>query len=465
MRDARQFAGRQPLRADGADELVSTADAGIDVDSTAETLNLSVALTLLGVSFTDANAFSSAEGVGMDGGTGADILSNEGELTGTIDATATGRSLSLARAGGAGASANSTARAAGGAQAGGAGDDRMENSGNVALTFDATASGQGIGISGGGLALSDASANSVVEAFGQRGDAGEDDLVNSGGLGIDATATTNAVSIAATAPGVSIASANSIADASATGLSGGDANDDIANQTGGVVEVLSSAVVISGSAAVTLAGASDAEARTGAKVLATGLAGDAGDDRIANAGRVTVMGVAESTAGSGSISVAGSSSARAGTEVETTAIGISGGAGLDTIENAGTLVVGPEAQSGEWMARLATDRLRRFRRQYGSAVSGYAHDGHRHRRRRERRRREFRRHHRECNAGATRLRRTQHFGSSSVGNRAFTRGRNRWSGWGRRLVLGRCVVAESLLAQRAHVTFGGSSGSAPRWQR
>jgi len=110
----------------------------------------------------EANAISVANGIGLDGGADGDTLRNLGTITGTVDSRAVARGIAIAGLGAGTAAANSTGRAESAGLAGGAGDDRLENSGSVDLTLDATAIGQAISGSLAGASISDASANAIV---------------------------------------------------------------------------------------------------------------------------------------------------------------------------------------------------------------------------------------------------------------------------------------------------------------
>ncbi len=340
--------------AEGADGLGNTESGSIVFDVSAATRDTAVALTLAGFSAADANAVSDATGTGLDGGDDNDVLVNAGTLTGTVSSRAVARGLSIAGLGAGTAAAASTGLATGTGMAGGAGDDRVENSGTVDLTLRATAIGQALGGTLAGAALSDAGATANVGGAGQRGDDGSDTLINSGTLRIDAGASTTARSVSAALLGAALASANSIAVSQGTGLSGGAGADTLINEVDGEVDVLATANVTATSVSVNVAGAADAEARTITSVGAVGLSGDEGDDAIDNLGLVLVRGVSRSTATGGSTSVSGAASARAGTEVETSVTGISGGAGTDAIVNSGVIRIGPGPDDDPWMSRLVT---------------------------------------------------------------------------------------------------------------
>ena len=229
--------------------------------------------------------------------------------------------------------------------------DDVTNSGVVDLAFSAEARGQSISVVQSGFALSEASAESTVDALGQGGDDGEDTLINSGRLHIEAGALTTARAIGGGQFGYTVAAANSIARAASSGMAGGSEDDTLINEASGVVDVSASARVNATSASVVVGGATEAEARTQSFVEATGLSGGAGADTILNAGSVTVGPEAADAWMSFlntqalSVSFAGATEAQSAASASTRAIGIDGGAEGDGIRNEGDIAVKANARS------------------------------------------------------------------------------------------------------------------------
>jgi uncharacterized protein YhjY with autotransporter beta-barrel domain len=352
---------------DGIDTLANMLGADIDVLATAESRDTSVAVTLTGIAAAGSAAAAVADSFAMAGGDGNDFLMNEGSVSQESVADARARSIAVSGLGGAISSAGALGHAIGTGLAGGAGDDKVHNSGDMTLTSTASSIGQSISfVNGGGAAVGEANANAIAEAAGLRGDGGDDMLTNSGNLSVTTQANTTARAISVNyGVGFSLGAANSVATTDVAGMLGGDGDDVLYNAGTGVIDLLAAAGVEAGSlAVVAVGGVASAEAKTMVDVNATGLAGEAGDDQVQNDGDLAVNGTSRSTATGGSVSVAGSSSSKAGTEVDSVVVGISGGLGADVIVNTGRIWVGPLADitaaewmpvNGAWMSVLKTD--------------------------------------------------------------------------------------------------------------
>lgn len=337
---------------DGADQLTNDQGGSILLVGNATTDHVAASLQLSGAGAANANTESVSRGVGLDGGAGNDRLRNAGTLGGTLSANANSVGVSAMAAGAGGASAHATARAEGAALAGGAGNDDLGNTGNVNLTYLANSHGQSISLALNGLQLSDAGVRSATDASGIRGDEGADAIANSANLRIDTSNTTFAQSIAGNLTGFTVASASSIADSALQGLAGGADDDVIANTTTGRIDVRGSANVNADTISVSVGGSANSDARSLATANATGISGGAGNDTAANAGTMNVQLNNTASASAASINIAGSANAVAGVEVDALAKGIDGGDGNDLLNNTGTVVVGPGAGNGVWMAEL-----------------------------------------------------------------------------------------------------------------
>jgi len=340
---------------DGTDTLINAQDATIALDASSRIRDLAASMTFVGVALAISNAEATTWGYGLDGGAGADTLTNAGVIQGTVDATSTSTALSAVGIGGGAVSANSTANANGAALAGGLGDDRLSNTGNIDLDFNTNARGLSVAVAGVGAVLSQANADSTIVAHGQHGDAGADVLANTGNVTIDSNATVTALSVSVAGIGGSLASANSVANSATTGMAGGADADLVFNDADGVVDVHAGAILNSNAVAVSITGASIGEARTAAQVTGTGLSGGTGNDGVENRGDVVVTAGARSIATGYSFNVTGASISRAGTEANSTAVGIDGGSGDDLVLNSGNISVGPGSAPGAWMAHLTAN--------------------------------------------------------------------------------------------------------------
>ncbi len=337
---------------EGVDQLRNATDAYIDVTSNATTSDAAIAIALFGVATADSNAVSTAEGIGLDGGDGDDVILNEGTIKATSIAEAQSRAITISIASGAPpveeivtTSANAVGFSDTTGIAGGAGDDIIENRGMIDVSSKALSVGQTFSLTGIGANVSEANADAVVTATGISGDAGADSLVNSGQIIVGSLADTDARNIGVGVVGLTVSKANSTATTNSTGIDGGDDNDTIINTESGFIDVVSVADTYANAVTIQVAGSGATEARAAPVAMANGLVGGAGDDGIQNDGDVTVMAKSRSYAASTTVTVFGDSSAKAGTEVESEATGISGGLGNDTLINTGTLQVGPAADA------------------------------------------------------------------------------------------------------------------------
>ena len=186
---------------DGGDEIANaakiSAQATSDVDTTAVTVTLSVSKEGVsgGAALSDTSSSALSAARGIDGGAGNDRIWNEGVTEATSNAFADTTSVVVQVAGSlygaAGGVSMSDSSAASLAKStgilGGAGDDVIVNSSNVAArsTADVHATSVAVTVSGSiglaaGAAFSDASVDSRAESRGLDGGDGSDVIVNTG---------------------------------------------------------------------------------------------------------------------------------------------------------------------------------------------------------------------------------------------------------------------------------------------
>lgn len=297
---------------------LSIARVGADADAISVGVSVSAAISggvTAGVALSDASATAEANATGIDGGAGNDRLLNTAAITLTdidADTTAVGVSAQLGitnagvALGGALADTSATSRANATGMEGGAGDDKVENSGYVtlqnvraeadAVSVAVTLSGAIQGGVAAGVALVDGQGTAEANAAAMSGGSGNDLLRNTGTLRVQ----------------------NVEADAHATGV----------------------AVSLNASFAGVAAGAALTDTSATARTNAKGLDAGAGDDLIENRGGIeaqggsTADGVSVSIGISGTIGVgAGLQMANVSTTAETTVMGVDGGTGRDEIWN------------------------------------------------------------------------------------------------------------------------------------
>ena len=317
---------------DGNDTVQSTETSSISLDSSALAKDTTVSVGVNGFSGTRSGSQAIARGTGIDGGDGHDTLDNRGAITGVVTAEAKARAISItALAGASIGDASTTADAGVTGIAGGAGNDHITNDGAITLTPHAQATGQSVSVSQQGVAIGDAGATATSGATGIDGGEGNNHIVNRGVITGTATAGGTARSIGVTGVGFTLNKANTTVTTGVAGIRGGGNNDSVSNEN--IIDVSAASTATATSVSVSVGGVSDASARTLPEATAVGIDGDGGNDAIANAGDITVNATSGSTATGSSWTVAGVSKSDTGTTATTTAIGIAGGDGNDLVQN------------------------------------------------------------------------------------------------------------------------------------
>ncbi|WP_341888332.1 autotransporter outer membrane beta-barrel domain-containing protein [Variovorax sp. YR752] len=369
------LANRGAIRIDGL---------GADADATGVSVGFTFALQGLaaGAALAETGARALATVRGIDGGSGGDLLLNEGTLALSnlrADADAVSVSAKLAGAQDGVALAAGLADASGSASVaaraidGGSGNDRIVNRSALTATgvaADANAAGISVALAGvnagvaAGVSLADTSATARAEAKGMDGGDGHDSLWNHSGITLtQVTADADAVSVGVTlnaalsggvAGGAALGRAQGRASARATGMDGGAGDDGLVNKgritIDGVVAD-TDAVGVSAQLGVTNAGvaigAALVDTAATARAEARGLDGGTGDDHLLNDGEITLRNVkAQADAVSVGVTVNAALSAGVAAGVALTdgsgtahvrADGLSGGDGRDTLVNTGKI--------------------------------------------------------------------------------------------------------------------------------
>ncbi len=327
----------------GADAIVAHLTSNIDINAKAVTKNTAVGLALGGFASADAATLSISHATGVQGGDGYDSIQHDGTLAASAEAETVARNVTFSGIGAATPDARSAAQAyAYGIDAGG-GDTSlvgaMSNTGTVTANASATATGQSIGIAITGAALGDAHTEADVGAVGLAGGANGDAIVNSGAVSVTGTADVTARSIGFAAFGYSVSRADATADAVSRGAQGGAGNDTLNNTASGSYDVHATATAHARGVSTNIIGAARAAATTTPTATAVGLDGGDGDDTVDNQGVVGVMANANTDLSNTTWTIAGANVQSIGATTAAHATGIDGGAGNDSGTNAGTLNV------------------------------------------------------------------------------------------------------------------------------
>jgi uncharacterized protein YhjY with autotransporter beta-barrel domain len=300
-----------------------------------------------------------ATAVGIDAGSGNDLVENFGDLTITTTSGGTVTSKSNAKAKSFFRSASSSAVSAASLEGineskgivGGDGADTIRNFGVVDVTADAHLNVSSLSVatakstfsSANARAASAANASGSASSLGVGGDAGNDIIENAGTLMANASATTQVASMSVAVAKSTFGSANTYAQSSsaaaatavANGIDGGD-GDDIVTVEGPVTVAADSNLTVT---AFTLSsdGPAISDARGVASAQARGVAGGEGRDTLTNRTGILVSALPRILAATRTIG--GYVEGRVGTELTADALGMDGGAGDDTLVNSGDITV------------------------------------------------------------------------------------------------------------------------------
>ncbi|HVP78515.1 MAG TPA: autotransporter outer membrane beta-barrel domain-containing protein [Thermodesulfobacteriota bacterium] len=340
----------------------------------------------IGGSITNGNTQATSNATGISGGDGNDTVTNSGNITvntlpdahsASVSATLTGAGDGLTVGF---TYADNTTKAEANAVGidGGAGNDTLINArtGKIEVTANPASSSTTVGVTltgvtkgtgiVGGAALTDGTTTATGNATGISGGEGNDTVTNAGKIIVKSNPDADSASVSVNlgtstgelglVGGFSYANNTTTAQATAIGIDGGPGNDTITNKRTGEIEVTANPTSSSASVTVTAQGVKGMGAAVGISLTdgttksissATGIAGGEGDDTIINSGKITVNALPEAHSASVSVSLsaakegvaAGGTFADATTTVQATGIGIDGGAGNDTITNSGTIQV------------------------------------------------------------------------------------------------------------------------------
>jgi uncharacterized protein YhjY with autotransporter beta-barrel domain len=380
----------------GNDTITNTSTGQIEVTANPTSSSASVGVTLTGVTkgtgivggaaLTDGTTKAIGNATGISGGGGDDTIINSSKMIvkAMPDADSASVSVNLGAAlgelglvgGFSYADATTTAQANAIGIDGGTGKDTITNTGEIEVTTEPTASSVSIGVTDQGVkgtgaavgvSLTDGTTKAISTATGIAGGEGNDTIINSGKITVkalpDADSASVSVSISASKEGVAaggtFADTTTTAQATATGIDGGQGNDTITNS--GEIEVAANSTSSSASIGATITGVKEGaglgvaltDGTTKAISTATGIKGGDGNNTITNSSNITATSTSDSDSasvsatlgGTGEGLVAGVSYADATTTAEATAIGIGTGSGNDIIQNEGLLNIASESTS------------------------------------------------------------------------------------------------------------------------
>jgi uncharacterized protein YhjY with autotransporter beta-barrel domain len=322
-------------------------DAGEDVIKNKGDLHVTNTSTLsssggskvaFGASGATSNAGSVADANGIDSGSDDDFVWSKGKIF--VDATANltlgSSSYTFGGSGDVGGRLNATTRAVG--IQGGSGDDFVGSEADIKVTARSTMQSSGKVNTTFGTSASGAVVATDIGATGIDGGSGNDVVKNHAGVDVDAVAKIKSSSSSYVFGGDASGDDVANASANAAGLRGGDGEDFIFND--GDVNAQASATISGAGSAHAEFGGSDSSGTVAASSIVRGIDGGAGGGTIHNEGSVTATGTLNSGAShsTGTGFLFGGATSKTAARGSGTVFGIDAGSGDNRIFNSGTVV-------------------------------------------------------------------------------------------------------------------------------
>jgi hypothetical protein len=292
---------------------------------------------LVGAAIGDASATATVVSKGIDGGAGDDAVQNENAIQVFATSAADVAATTVGVLGYAGQEANVVAAADGTGIAGGAGDDRLISLGTVGVLSTTTVTLDSAAFTFGGATNAKGSTTATTQATGITGGDGEDGILSEAAITADAISTLTTSGNTTAVFGSAGSEQTSGAVTLSAGIDGGADGDIIENLAN--IDVSSTAYLTMSTSSFTLGGAVSQDSTLAALTHSAGVVGGAGGDSIRSAGVIDVESTSILTSSGTTTAIFGSAEANTTSGALTTAIGIDGGDGDDTILNLSTIDV------------------------------------------------------------------------------------------------------------------------------
>lgn len=330
---------------DGEDSLSNDGGA-IDIDLSATTSAASGSSVAIGSSNIKAGLFSAATGIGVDGGAERDFLENinGGDINVFSVARITAVSVSMNFVGSSASDGLLRSRATAIGMDGGSGNDMLFNTSRIIVNSDAFATASGSNFTLTGSAAGGGDVKSFASVTGLSGGAGLDEIGSSGALAARSDARATFSSGSYSLAGFSGSGGAAGADARAVGLDGGSGNDLMTFSGNGSIIADARATVNSG-VRVTFGAANANRSPVGATATSFGLGGFGDNDTITNNGNFTVSSYAQVTTSNTKFALVGSASGATSAGATTLTYGLSGSSGNDSLFNTANLTVRAEGRA------------------------------------------------------------------------------------------------------------------------
>ncbi len=322
---------------EGDDSIVNRGELG--ATARAEASSTSVTVTVAGGGFADADARAIALAAGIGGGAGDDAIFNEGDINSMATATNTARSVSVTLGGASSADVNTTAHASAVGIDGGDGDDLISHEGTISASAIADVDARSIRVGLVGGSVGDVRLTAGADSVGLDGGAGDDEIVTAAGSDVIANASITGSAVSTDVELVGGASGRNLFEFSpaSVAVAGGDGADTIWLE--GTSTALASGGFTLTNTQIVLLGAALQDTGVTFSPEATGVSGGAGDDTIYVADALSA-GASSAFSMSGlTVNLAGYSGAQSAVGGVSSAVGVDGGDGDDTVEIDGAVSV------------------------------------------------------------------------------------------------------------------------------
>ncbi|PQA89353.1 autotransporter outer membrane beta-barrel domain-containing protein [Hyphococcus luteus] len=362
---------------DGDDMAVNNAEIDIDLSSTTSANSRS--RVIAGASKINAGLYSTVAGVGMNGGGEDDAFVNDvdGDINIAATATISASSSSFNVAGVSATNGLMRSRGHGTGMAGGAGNDVLNNYGNIHLDINGIASSSGSNFTVAGSATSGGDVKGTTNIYGMDGGAGDDLLYNTGTIYARSDARGTFGSSAYSFAGYSGAGGAVGATARTTGVFGGAGLDEL--YLGGTITSIADARLTMNSDVNATLGASNGSASVlGAEAYGRGANGGANDDVITIAGALNAYGYSNISMTNTKFAGVGAADGTNAAFARSEAWGVLGEAGNDLLRNDGVLYVSSESKttgSGAAGAAVGTTSSAAEVKARANAIGLYGGDG------------------------------------------------------------------------------------------
>src|SRR5436190_14417642 len=308
---------------------------------------------------------SSVQGVGIAGGGGNDQVTTRGTITTQTTTTGAGsacrgavsvgvlgnnNSDQIENSGSIAASASGdtagvpvTAKGV----AGGNGNDTITNTNTGTITVAAASNQKNTQSNPFTSSSQDSADNTIVTAKGIEGGSGKDELRNDGAVTADASAKASSVTPTVTLLGGKSITATTTLDARATGIDTAKGKDNVTNT--GSVTASANAEVSGVTVSVTLVDLSRSNTTTNVLSTATGVDVSANNNDIfvSNTGTIAANAFSKSSSVGVEVNGADAATGDSALTVQSTATGIAGGRGMNTIDTSGAIKAAATSQSSD----------------------------------------------------------------------------------------------------------------------